>query len=68
MRIDDKSPAYKPLPANRAPRLYARVERIATIPALPRHQSDGPSRGRYTQTTPRGRTLPPRGWFFDFYV
>ena len=68
MRIVDHTPAANPVPAKRTPRAYARVERIATIPALPRHQPAGGDRGQYTQTNPRGRTLPPRGWFFDFYV
>jgi hypothetical protein len=68
MRIVDHTPAVIPVPAKRAPRSYARVERIAAIPALPRHQSSSADRGQYTQTRPRGRTLPPRGWLFDFYV
>jgi len=68
MRIVDHTPAVIPDPTKRASTPYARVERIAAIPALPRHKASGADRGQYTQTRPRGRTLPPRGWLFDFYV
>lgn len=68
MRIVDHTPAYTPIPSNRAPRPYARVERIAAIPALPRHQRPGTDRGQYARTSPHGRSLPPRGWLIDIYV
>jgi hypothetical protein len=68
MRIVDHTPAYTPVPSSRAPRPYARVERIAAIPALPWHQRAGTDRGQYAGKAPHGLSLPPRGWLIDIYV
>ncbi len=68
MRIVDHTPAYTPIPSNRAPRPYARVERAATLPALPRQRRLTVDRMGRERSRFESGNIPPRGWLIDIYV
>ena len=68
MRIADEPPFHAPVPAGRRQLPYARVERVATLPALPRQRRLTVDRMGRERSRFESGNFPPRGWLIDIYV